>query len=644
MAQDKIKKLDDRAKCREKLSIWYGSRDNYEHGVKELIANAADELRNNKQEHPTILVEVKNEDIVSVSDNGRGIPIEGDTDGVHNYKLLFEELFAGTKYDITESVTTGTNGVGTTVLNYTSEVFDVVSNRNGYAYNIHYENGGLNSTFSKEKLKDESHGTKITVKLDKNIYTKTKFKKDSIRETVKHFAVSALGIKFIFNWNDEDSKTFLYEDYNEYFDEVIKNDTTSGIFTLGDVDFSHDVDVLDKENDVAQERNKYNIIFTTTPEVIQESYLNMTYLQEGGSINQGILDSIRLYLNKYCRDNKLFPKNTTAFNKDDVESSIAFIAIVESNNVEFSNQTKLSTNKKIYANDAKEYINNLLQVSEVEQPKNFKKMVDHILEVQKHNSQNERARKKLKKKLTEKVDGIGNKIEKLIDCEEHGLKAELYITEGLSANGSIIDSRDDNFQAAYPLRGKLINTLKAGHDKVFKNQEIVDLVKIIGTGIEYNRKDSDFDINKLRYGKIIITTDADPDGAQIATLILVFIYKFMPQLLFNGYVYVAKTPLYALKFDDDTTVYFVSEDEKNKNIGKYKNKKYVMNRLKGLGEVDAHIMHQTAMNPKTRNLVRLTVDDAKEAEEMLLKWMDTDIAPRKELITNQLKDYIDLSE
>lgn len=651
---EKIKKLDDRAQSREKLSIWFGSRDNFYHPIKEMVANAADELKNNTQENATIKITLSKVDgsykKITVEDNGRGIPIGEETDGIPNYELLFLTLFAGTKYDVTERTSTGTNGVGNTAICYTSDLFEVDSWYKGYHNHIKFENGGiLSEPLTREKCDKEKHGSKFSFILEKGVYSDNVFEIAPVKDIVKHFSVAALNIKFIFECETDDeliTKEYHYETYKDYFDEMVGKNTTSKIFTLGDVKFEENVDIL-KENGVEAnvEKNFYNIQITTVPEEIQEAYLNMTHLEQGGSINQGILDGIRLYLNKYCRDNKLFPKGITFFNKDDVANSVAFLAIVESNNVEFSNQTKLSTEKKTYGDNVKEYITNLLEASSVEFPKDFKKFVSHILEVQKHNSANDKARKRLKKKLTERVEGIGNKVKKLIDCEQHGDMAELFITEGDSANGSIVDSRDDEFQAAYPLRGKLINTLKANIDDVFKNQEIIDLVKIIGTGItDSKKKKGDFDISKSRFGKIIITTDADPDGAQIATLVLVFIYRFLNPLLENGSVYVAKTPLYELKFEDDSVVYFLSEDDKNKNINKYKNKKFVMNRLKGLGELDAQTMHETTMNPETRSLTKLTVEDAKEAEEMLLDWMDKDISARKRMITEQLPNYIDLSE
>ena len=644
--ENSIKRLSDREQARQKLPIFFGSRDNYVHPIKEAIANAVDELKNNDQKDPKIIVTLSDDQqTISIKDNGRGIPIIGESFGEKNYKLLFQTLFAGTKYDVTSNIQTGTNGVGMATTCMTSKYFECQVERDGIFATAIFENGGELISFTEKKCNKDLHSSLVKFALDDDVYTKTKFIPEDVKEIVKHFSIAANGIKFVFIFNGEETE-YLIEDYCEYFKMENLSSTTSAIFTIGDIAFEQEIEVLKADGTVKEiEKNNYTIILTTTPEVVQESYLNMTYLEQGGSINRGVLDGIRLHLNKYCRDNKLFPTKVTAFSKEDVESSISFLAVVESNNVEFSNQTKLSTEKKEYEKNAKEYVTNLLIAFETEQPKDFKKLVSHILEVQKHNNINTKAREKLKKKLGEKVEGINNRVDKLVDCEKHGMEAELFVTEGDSANSSITDSRDDEFQAAYPLRGKMLNTLKADLDKTFKNQEIVDLVKIIGTGItDSKNKKGDFDISKTRFGKIICTTDADPDGAQIAVLILVFIYRFMKPLLDEGMVYAARSPLYELKFEDDSVIYFLSEDDKNKNISKYEGKKYVMNRLKGLGEVDAHTMRETTMDPETRKMVRLTTEDAKVAEKMLLAWMDTDVEPRKRMITEQLPSFIDLSE
>lgn len=646
---DKIKILDDRAQSRDKLPIWFGSRDNFTHGVKEVIANAADELRNNGGE--TRLITVKLHDdfkTLTITDNGRGIKIHGEENGFKRYELLFMKLFAGTKYDVTESVTTGTNGVGNTVLNYTSSYFKADSYYDGKVYTVEFEDGGRFKAFSEDNS-DKEHGTHITFRLDDKMYTKVEFTSELIDDIVNHFAVAALNIKFIFIDDTKEpsiSKEYLYGNYEDRFKEMVDNKSTSAIYTLGDMKFEEEIKLITEDGEInTLEKNSYNIMLTTMPEAKQESYLNMTYLERGGTINEGILDGVRLFLNKYCRDNKKFPKGMTYFKKDDIEFSVGFLAVVESNNVEYANQTKLATNKETYGKQAKKYVDELLTKISIEQPATFKKLLNHVLMVAKHNSANDSAVKKLTKKLKTKVDTIQGKIKKLIDCEIHGLEAELYVTEGDSANGSIIDARDDEFQAAYPLRGKMINTLKADYAEVFKNEEANDLIRAIGAGVYGSKKkELEFDLSKARYGKIIIATDADPDGYQIAVLITVFVYKYLRPMLENGMLYIAKTPLYELKLPNDEVVYFNSEKEKDDNIGKYEGKKYTLNRLKGLGEVDAHIMHETAMNPETRNLVQIKVEKAEEAYKMLNDWMDNPVEPRKDMINVQLPSYIDLTE
>lgn len=638
--ENSIKRLSDREQARQKLPIFFGSRDNYVHPIKEAIANAVDELKNNDQKDPTIIVTLSDDQqTISVKDNGRGIPIIGESFGEKNYKLLFQTLFAGTKYDVTSNIQTGTNGVGMATTCMTSKYFECQVERDGIFATAIFENGGELISFTEKKCKKDLHSSLVKFALDDDVYTKTKFIPEDAKEIVKHFSIAANGIKFVFIFNEEETE-YLIEDYCEYFKMENLSSTTSAIFTIGDIAFEQEIEVLKADGTVKEiEKNNYTIILTTTPEVTQESYLNMTYLEQGGSINRGVLDGIRLHLNKYCRDNKLFPTKVTAFSKEDVESSISFLAVVESNNVEFSNQTKLSTEKKEYEKNAKEYVTNLLIAFETEQPKDFKKLVSHILEVQKHNNINTKAREKLKKKLGEKVEGINNRVEKLVDCEKHGMEAELFLTEGDSANGSIIDSRDDEFQAAFPLRGKVLNVLKASPIKIFANTEIVNMVKIIGTGIIDDKK-NDFDISKARYGKIIITTDADADGGHIASLLIAFIYKYMKPLIEKGYIYVAQTPLYELVLPDETLIYFLTEDEKNREINKYKGEKYKINRLKGLGELDAKTMEKTTMNPKTRRLIRLTVEDGEINYNMIKDWMGDSVDERKEMISKQLSNYI----
>lgn len=629
---DKIRALDDREKCREKISIFYGSRDNYQHGLKEVIANSTDEITNNF-ERGTVTVELHDDlQTITVTDTGRGIPIAGETDGVKNYDLLFRTLFAGTKYEENDQNNTGTNGVGTCVLNHTSEFFYVESFYGGHKYSVKFNNGGfLLQDLEKEKCDKELHGTKITFKLDGEVYPITTYDKEEVAEIVKRYSVGSPKVTLIFKYQDE-VQEFHYDSVEDYYAEIIGSTSTSPVITAP-------LAVYDDEDEI----NQIKLVLSTTPEPIQEAYLNLTYLSEGGSFNDGVIAGIRSYANKYAKENKLFPKGVTSFTTDDIESSVSFVLVALSNQVEFQNQTKLSTNKKLYRKLAQKHVTQLLEIFKIENESGFKKFINHLLEVQKHNSASQKAKAALKKKLSEKVEGIGNRVANLVDSEVTGEDAELYVAEGQSALGSIVLARDAVFQAVYPLRGKILNCLKASYTEIFDNKIITDLIKVMGCGIRADKKNKDidsFDIKKLRYGKIIIATDSDSDGAQIACLIITMIYKLMPDLIDQGYVYIAQTPLYEVKLADDSMIYYYSEKEKDDKLPSLKGK-YTIARCKGLGELMPEVMSETAMDPETRNLIRVTVEDSKKMIESLETWMGDSVEGRKQYISENLYHYVD---
>ncbi|PED64046.1 toprim domain-containing protein [Priestia megaterium] len=634
---DRIRALDDRQKSRDKVSIWFGSSENYVHGLKEIIANGTDEVINNFEEG-TVTVHLHDDlETITVKDTGRGIPIDGTTDGVKNYELLFRTLFASTKYEDTEQTMTGTNGVGATVLNFTSSKFHVDSYYDNRKHMLRFENGGeliedLHiQPFKSIPLKEERHGTVVTFKLDPEVYPVHTYVVDEVREIVKRFAISSPKVTLVFKYQDEVT-SFHYDNVEDYYGELVGNTSTSPIATLPATMYEDE-----------GERNEVKLVLSTTPDPIQESYLNLTYLAKGGSFNDGVIAGVRNFTNKYCKENKLFPKNVTGFATADIESSISFVFVALSNKVQFENQTKLSTDKDLYKKIAQKHTIQLLEIFKVENPSGLKKFVNHLLEVQKHNTASKKAKQALKKKLSEKVEGIGNRVANLVDSKKHGKEAEIFIAEGQSALGSIVLARDAMFQAAYPLRGKILNCLKADYTTIFKNQIITDLIKVLGCGIQGDKKNKDletFDIKKLRYGKIIIATDADPDGHQIACLIITMIYRLMPALIEQGFIHIAQTPLYEVKLDNDEMIYFFSEKEKDEKLPSIKGK-YVIARCKGLGELMPETMAETAMNPETRNLINVTVEDAKKMVESLEAWMGIDSSSRRSYIAENLHRYVE---
>lgn len=630
--KDTIRQLDTREQCREKLPIFFGSRDNYTHAFKEIMANASDEINNNFAKG-TITVELF-EDLktISVKDTGRGIPINRMTDGKPNYELLFETLFAGTNYDNNANgkVTTGTNGCGTCVTNYTSELFQVEVAREGKIFELKYVNGGTKEYF-KEIGSCNDHYTKITFKLDEDVYTNTTYKADEIRDICKYNSAVNNKIDIIFIHGEEETK-FHYDSIEDYFDEVSSNNTSKKVISPNAT--------FDEEGEI----NNIECVFTTSSNPTQNSFLNSNFLPNGGTINNGIINGIRLFINKYCKENKLADKKIGNISNSDVEESISFVCSVNSTNVEYENQTKLSTNKTLYKNLVQKYIIDTLEVELVENPKNIEKIAKHILEVQKFNNKAQSAKKALKKKLNEKVDGLNNRVKGLVDCKNHGEDSELFIAEGQSALGSIVLARNPKNQAAIAIRGKILNCLKADITTIFENEIVLDLIKCLGCGIETDKKNKDlgeFNINNLKFGKVIIATDSDADGENIQCLLLTMFYKLTPQLIHEGKIYIMKTPLYEVVLKDDSVVYYFTEQEKEEGIKKLKNIKHI-NRAKGLGELDTDIMDEFGVNPNTRHITKVSIDDVEEMVKSFEIFMDDDVSLRKPIIEQELDRYVEI--
>lgn len=624
--KDIIKALTDRETARTKLPIFFGSRDNYYHPIREVIANATDEINNNFEEGEIFVTLSPDRKTITCRDTGRGIPI-GEK---NNLELIFLTLFAGGKYEESSNINTGTNGVGNACTVFTSGAYQVRSWYGGKKYSCEFFDGGLEvGELQITKAYPGEHGTEIQFRLDEEMYTHVEFEVEEVRSIVRRFCVGCNKITAYFI-HGENKEKFHYDSIEEYYLEQVNQSTCKEIVGANE------------ELTVEGEIFKIGAVIGTSSDPLQETYLNLTYLKENGSIYDGAIAGVKTFANKYCKAKKHFPKGVNGFKDVDIESSVSMVVNVLSSNVEFCSQTKFSTAKRLYRDLTKKYIEIILDVQLLENPKEVEKFIKHLLLVQKHNEASSKAKQQLKKKLSEKVEGIGNKVDGLVDCREHGEIAELFICEGQSALGSVVLARDATFQAAIAIRGKILNCLKTDYETIFKNQIITDLVRVMGCGIETDKKNKDldsFDITKLRYGKIIITTDADSDGYQIACLIMTMIYKLMPQLILEGRVYIAKTPLYELVFQDGSRHYFFSEEEKEREIGNIKGK-YTIARSKGLGENSPELMAETAMNPETRNIERVIVPNSERMKLAFDTWMGTEVANRKEFIEENLSLYI----
>lgn len=627
MKEHNIRKLDTRQQCREKLPIFFGSNDNFYHPVQEVLQNAVDEISTN-YEFGTVIAELLDDNkTIEITDTGRGMPVcEFDEDGVPYWELLFRTLFAGSKYDNVENEeeTGGTNGVGNTVTCYTSDYFRCDAYYKGNHWMIEFENGGEIKTPLTNLGPTILHGTKITFRLSDEVYTDTMFDEFEIREKVRRFSATANKVALEYKYKDIIEK-FKYDSLEDYFDDIATSLTSKRFVGY------------QKTYDYENEKNTINVVFATSSEPIQETFLNYNYLKLGGSINDGFVRGVKDYFNNYLKE----MKDKVKFIDKDIEDSLSFCCNFKSTNVSFENQTKFATSKKLYQKIAKEYAKEIMEVMFIEDRQTFEKMLKHIREVRKFNEKSSTSVKKLKKALSEKVDNLLNKIDFLDDCKIHGDEAELFICEGLSAKSSITLSRDAVFQAVIAMKGKVLNCLKADYATIFNNIAIVDLIKVLGCGIvaDKNYKDlGTFDIKKLRYGKILIACDADPDGLQIVCLILTLFYRLMPELILSGKVFIVKTPLYENKLKDDSVIYTFTEEEQKALVAKKDIKNTA--RAKGLGELDAEYMAEVGVNPETRFVEQVTVGSLEKMQAAFENWMGPNPSYRKQYLQGHLKDYI----
>lgn len=600
---DKIRALSDREQAREKLAIFFGSKDNYYHSIRESIANAVDEIINNF-DSGRIIMTLKN-NVFSILDSGRGLPIrnKGDED------LLFTTLFAGGKYDESDKVQTGTNGVGMAVTNFTSKFFKATVYTSDEVLSICYTDGGQNKQMSVEKNHTPIRGTRIEFELDPECYTQTIFEEENIRDIVKHYAAVTPQIEFMFN-----GEKFHYASLKDYLEE----NTNKPLFEP--YHFTKTIELDDGE------KNTCEIIFTSNAEPLQETYLNNTNLIEQGSIYNGFIKEFTNSLNSLAIEKKLHKKTKKGendFTEEDIKKVISFIVKTDSNRAEFSNQTKFSTKKVRYNAQTKLTVKEMLNLFANAREKDFKELVK-VLDVihqrtTKANKTDEAIKETIKKASTKKTLSI----DKLVDCKEHGENAELFICEGDSAGSSIVLARDNKTPTAvFPVRGKSKNVYGMTTKQALENEELKNINEILGCGMynTFNNKDMT-DLSKLRYGKIIIAADQDDDGKHIASLLITFFNRFIPKLIEEGHLYILQTPLYVYKFKDGTEKYLYSEEENGEFLNSNNKEVKTIHRLKGLGTSNAEDMNKYAIDKEKRILLQVEKDD--KLDEALDLWMNS---------------------
>lgn len=611
------------------------------------LNNSCDEILNNFQNGTIDIILSDDNRTITVRDTGRGIPIST----YENTKLLFETLFASGKYDVSESTNSGVNGVGNTILQFSSVYFKCLSHMKsiGKSYEIVYENGGEITTPLTCLGDTDKHGTEITFKLDDTVYTEVEFNEKEVEDIIRR--VSMISENITFNFTYKNNIITFNHNISEYFNKY-STDIIGESYTCSPKRFERDIEVERKGiKDTAKEIADIQVVFGACSSELpmQETMLNGNYLKENGTIYDGVVDGFKIYVNRYCKENNLYKKKEKGLSSQDIENAISFVCRLFNNLVEFESQVKFSTKKEYYKQIGKEYIQEQLEVYKLENQKAFKRMVDQILICKRANDVNVKARQELKEKLTKKIDVL-NKIQGLYECKNRDGKRAFAICEGKSALSSLLFARPDNV-AIMCIRGKMTNALKSGVDKILNDEIILNILRAYGVEISetknVKKKNKDiiqFNIDNARYDEIYIVTDADIDGmGSIAPLLLTMFNTVAPEVVQKGIIHIIKTPLYEIQeIKDDKMYYAVDEDELESILKSLQGKRYKINYVKGLAECTKEGM-QMCLQDNYRNKIQVRADNYEEVLKTLHLHMGKDVKPRYDYIVENF-DRVNLVE
>ncbi|HOQ07622.1 MAG TPA: toprim domain-containing protein [Clostridiales bacterium] len=644
---ESISSLKGADRVRLRPSVIFGSDgiEGCQQAFFEILSNSIDEAREGYGDRIEV---IRHSDrSITVKDYGRGIPVEfNPKENRYNWELVFCELYAGGKYNTNEGenyeFSLGLNGLGACATQYSSEYMDVTVFRDGYRYDLHFEKGENIGGLKKTKCDYESTGTIQKWKPDLEVFTDIDIPLDYYINTLKKQAIVNAGLKFILT--DEASGNTYEFVYPNGIVDYIKEVSDGKNFTEIQY-FETSTRGRDRE-DKPEYRLKMQVAFCFCNEVnLLEYYHNSSFLEHGGSPDRAVKAAFVNEIDKCIRNRGKYNKDEAKITFADIQDSLILVTNSFSTITSYENQTKKAITNKFIQEAMTDFLKQQLEVYLIENKADCDKIIEQVLVNKRSRETAERTRINIKKKLGGTVD-ISNRVKKFVDCRTKDVsKRELYIVEGDSALGSCKMGRDAEFQAIMPVRGKILNCLKAEYDSIFKNEIIVDLLKVLGCGVEikskHNKDLNTFDLNNLRWSKIIICTDADVDGFQIRTLILAMLYRLVPTLIQEGKVFIAESPLYEITCKDKT--YFAySEKEKMEILSKLEGKKYTVQRSKGLGENEPEMMWHTTMNPETRRLIKIVPDDIEKTEAMFDILLGDNLQGRKNFIEEHGSRYLDM--
>ena len=648
---DSISSLKGADRVRKRPGVIFGSDslEGCEHAVFEILSNAIDEAR---EGHGNLITVTRYADkSIEVEDFGRGCPVDwNESEQKYNWELVFCELYAGGKYNNLTGdnyeYSLGLNGLGSCATQYASSFFDAVIHRDGYEYTLHFEKGENVGGLKKEPYSGKKTGSKFHWLPDLDVFTDIDIPVDYFTDVLKRQAVVNAGVTFRFR-NQVGGKfevtDFKYENgIVDYVRELAgENSLTQPVFWQTE---RKGRDRADKPE--YKVKLSVSFCFSNTVSII-EHYHNSSWLEHGGSPEKAVKSAFVSSIDGYLKAQGKYQKSESKITWADVEDCLVLVSNNFSTQTSYENQTKKAINNKFVQEAMADFLKSQMEVYFIENPFDAEKIGEQVLINKRSRESAEKARLNIKKKLSGTLD-ITSRVQKFVDCRTKDTeRRELYIVEGDSALGSVKLSRDAEFQGIMPVRGKILNCLKADYGKIFKSEIITDLLKVLGCGVEVQDKRAKdmaaFDLMNLRWNKIVICTDADVDGYQIRTLILTMLYRLVPTLIQRGYVYIAESPLYEITCKEKTWFAY-NETEKAQILSELEGKKYTIQRSKGLGENEPDMMWLTTMNPDTRRLIKVMPEDVERTAAVFDLLLGDNLQGRKDHIADNGYKYLELAD
>ena len=637
---ESISKLEGADRVRKRPAVIFGSDglEGCEHSIFEIISNSIDEAREGYGKK--IIVTVYADGSIEVQDFARGVPVDfNNKENCFNWELLFCEMYAGGKYNTNGGenyeFSLGLNGLGLCATQYASEFMTVEVKRDGFIYHLAFQKGQNVGGLKKEPYAGKDTGTKIRWKPDLEVFTDIEVPLEFYLDILKRQAVVNDGLLFLLRYQSGNK----FENYEFQYKNGISDYAAERVAdkALTPLQFWQTERVGRDREDRPDYKVKINAAVTFSNQVhLKEYYHNSSYLEHGGSPEKAVRYAFVAQIDNYLKQNNKYQKNESKISFADVEECLVIVISSFSTQTSYENQTKKAINNRFIYEAMADFFKHQLEVYFIENHAQAEKIAEQVLINKRSRERSERERLNLKKTLQTGND-MANRVQKFVDCRSRDVaERELYIVEGDSALGSCKLARDAAFQAIMPVRGKILNCLKAEYDKIFKSDIITDLLKVLGCGVEVrskaNKNLSNFDLQNLRWNKIVICTDADVDGFHIRTLILTMIYRLMPTLIREGKVFIAETPLYEIN-TKSMTYFAYDENEKKEILEKIGNEKCELQRSKGLGENQPDMMNLTTMNPETRRLIKIMPEDAERTSEVFDLLLGDNLAGRKDYIS-----------